>query len=223
MSQVDNFISSTWTAGDLFHRFGEIPLDRVVRDPPPGTATVDDVVRLDDHHDRLCELIDGTLVEKPKSVWESYLAVQLGAILSRFVKAKNLGIVLGTDGMMQLFPNQVRIPDVSYISWQNLKESGFPEVPVPHMSPTLAVEVISRSNTPQEMHRKLGEYFQAGTSLVWYIYPKPKQVRAYTAPTVEVTLDEGEILTGDHVLPGLEIPLADYCTVPTDPNALPGN
>ena len=32
--------------------------------PPPGTATEQDVTELVDHADRLCELIDGILVEK---------------------------------------------------------------------------------------------------------------------------------------------------------------
>ena len=54
----------TWTVADLHRRFGPMPFERIRQDPPPGTGTVDDVVRLNDHEDRLYELVDGILVEK---------------------------------------------------------------------------------------------------------------------------------------------------------------
>ena len=216
MAQVSNDTAvPTWTAVDLVHRFGAIPLGRVVHDPAPGTATVADVVRLDDHEDRLCELIDGTLVEKTMGYYESHLAFQLGILLGTFMNEAKLGIVAGADGMMQIFPDQVRIPDVSFISWEHLKDSGFPENPVPHMAPTLAVEVISKSNTAEEMDRKLGEYFEAGTQLVWYVYPKQRQVKVYSSPTEVTTLKETDTLTGGDLLPGLTIDLKAFFTLPT--------
>jgi len=216
MAQVGSD-ASTWTAVDLVHRFGAIPLHRVVRDPAPGTATVADVVQLNDHEDRLCELIDGTLVEKTMGAFESFLAVRLISLLNTFVEQAKLGIVLGEAGMMQLFPEQVRIPDASYISWKQLEGSGFPEKPVPLMAPDLAVEVISKSNTQQEMDRKLGEYFEAGVRLVWYVYPNQRQVIVYTSPTDATTLGETDTLTGGEVLTGLSIDLKEFFTLPTPP------
>ena len=73
-----------WTAVDLVRHFGAIPLHRVVSDPPPGAATEDDVVRMDAHHDRLCELIDGTLVEKAMGALESFLAGTLIQALKNY-------------------------------------------------------------------------------------------------------------------------------------------
>lgn len=214
MAQLSDY-TSTWTAVDLVHRFGAIPLDRVVHDPAPGTATIADVVRLDDHENRLCELIDGTLVEKAMGVYESFLACQLITLLNNYVTKAKIGIILGADGMMQLFPEQVRIPDVSFISWEHLKGSGFPDNPVPHMAPTLAVEVISKSNTVKEMDRKLGEYFEAGTQLVWYVYPQKREVMVYTSANDVTTLGETDTLTGGDVLPGLTIDLQSFFTLPT--------
>ncbi|NOZ38705.1 MAG: Uma2 family endonuclease [Planctomycetes bacterium] len=219
MAQLSDFTSTTWTAVDLVHRFGAIPLDRVVHDPAPGTATVADVVRLDDHENRLCELIDGTLVEKTVGVYESFLAIQIGTLLNLFVTQAKLGIVAGADGMMQIFPDQVRIPDVSFISWEHLKDSGFPDNPAPFMAPTLAVEIISRSNTAKEMDRKLGEYFEAGTQQVWYVYPKPREVKVYSSPTNVTTLGENDTLTGGELLPGLSIDLKAFFTLPTESDA----
>ncbi len=64
MTHATHSDAGGWTAVDLVERFGDIPLSRIVRDPPPGTATEQDVIDLDGHQDRLCELVDGTLVEK---------------------------------------------------------------------------------------------------------------------------------------------------------------
>jgi len=216
MAQISDYTSiSPWTAVDLVHRFGAIPLNRVVRDPAPGTATVADVVRLDDHHDRLCELIDGTLVEKTVGFYESLLATEMILMLGAFVKDAKLGVVAGADGMMQIFPDQVRIPDGSFISWEDLKDSGFPNNPAPHMAPTLAVEVISKSNTAKEMERKLGEYFEAGSQLVWYVYPIEREVKVYTSPTGVTVLKETDTLTGGELLPGLTVDLKAFFTPPT--------
>ena len=66
-----------WTVADLQRRFGPIPFSRIRQNPPPGRATEDDVVWLNDHEDRLCELVDGILVEKTVGLEESWLAVRL--------------------------------------------------------------------------------------------------------------------------------------------------
>lgn len=215
-----NSTAPEWTPVDLLDRFGEIPLHRLVLNPPPGTATVEDAVRLNESKGALLyELVDGTLVEKTMGAHEALLAAEFVYLLKAFMKDAQLGIVMGADGMMKLFPDQIRIPDVSFISWEHLKNSGFPEEPAPDMAPDLAVEVISKGNTTKEMDRKLVEYFQAGSKLVWYVYPKTKTVEVYTAPEQKMTLAETEVLTGVDVLPGLEIKLIDLFKLPVPKEA----
>ena len=85
------------TAGELFDRLGNVPLHRVRMTPAPGTATERDVIALHDHHDRLFELVDGTLVEKVMGRPESYLALELGRVLSNFVVEHGLGFCTGAD------------------------------------------------------------------------------------------------------------------------------
>ena len=217
MAYVADPTATLWTAVDLVEQLGPIPLHRIVSDPAPGTATVEDVVRLDDHHDRLCELIDGTLVEKTVGVYESYLAGAVVQILLNFLEKSRIGIALTTDGMMQLFPGQVRIPDASFVSWASLEGTGFPDEPVPNMAPDLAVEIISRCNTKAEMDRKLREYFAAGTRLVWYIHPNTKTVQVFTAPDQVAELTESHTLDGGDVLPGFKVDLATFFEVPKKP------
>jgi hypothetical protein len=63
------------TLADLLERLGRVPLDRIRSDPPPGTATERDVLEIAAREKRLCELVDGVLVEKPAGYLESLLAV----------------------------------------------------------------------------------------------------------------------------------------------------
>src|SRR5580704_8945270 len=87
--------AKTWTIGDLYRRFGPIPFDRIRQNPRPGSGTVDDVVQLNDHEDRLYELVDGILVEKTVGVQESYIAMKIGTLLNIFVEPRGLGMVTG--------------------------------------------------------------------------------------------------------------------------------
>ena len=74
--------------------------------------------------------------------------------------------------------------------------------------PDLAVEVLSSGNTLGEMARKRDEYFGAGVRLVWEIDPRVRTVRIYTAIDQFRDLTATDTLTGDPVLPGFTVSLA---------------
>lgn len=214
MAHAVDSSASLWTAVDLVNQLGPIPLHRIVSHPAPGSATVEDVVRMEEHEDRLCELIDGCLVEKTYVLYESFLTAVVMTKLQNSAQSQALGIVLGPDGMMQLFPNQVRMPDASFISWASLEGSGFPDQPAPDLAPDLAVEIISRGNTQEEMDRKLREYFEAGVRYVWYFYSKTKTMNYYTAPDQVSTFGEGDTIRGGDVLPGFSLELTKFFATP---------
>ncbi len=138
---------------------------------------------------------------------ESEIAAYLIVRLYGFVLSRNLGIVMAESGTVRLFPGQVRMPDVAFFSWDRLPGRKRPKVPILHVAPDLAVEVLSKSNTKAEMARKVGEYFQAGVTLVWLIDPKSETVRVHTAADRSILLKRGESLGGGDVLPGFSLPL----------------
>jgi Uma2 family endonuclease len=211
MSIVADFSAPiVWTTvADLWERLGQLPLDRIRLTPTPGTATEQDVLDVIDHEDRICELVDGVLVEKTMGYKESLLAMAIGEFLRRFVRERNLGIVLGEGGTLRILPRQVRIPDVCFLSWQRFPGGKLPEAPIPAVAPDLAVEVLSGSNTEGEMRRKLQDYFAAGVRLVWYVDPRTRTAAVYTSPEQRTVFDEGGVLTGGDVLPGFELPLRE--------------
>jgi Uma2 family endonuclease len=195
------------TVADLQERIGHVPQERIRLDVPPGTATVRDVVRIEAKENRLCELIDGVLVEKTMGLRESLVALTIGRLVGNFVDEHDLGIVLGADGMMKLLPRQVRIPDVSFVPNERLQDGEAPPAAVPELVPDLAVEVLSESNTRAEMDRKLREYFFAGTRLVWYVDVPSRTVDVFTAPDQSTRLTATDTLDGGVVLPGFSVPV----------------
>jgi Uma2 family endonuclease len=196
------------TTADLVARVGDIPLRRICFDPEPGTATEQDLLDLCAKTDRLYELVEGVLVEKAMGLAESLLAMTLGRILGNWVSPRNLGAVLGADGMMRLAPNLVRIPDVSFARWDRFPNRQVQvTVPIPNLVPDLAVEVLSLSNTADEITRKRREYFSQGTHLVWVVDPRARTVEVFTAPAVSTLLQATDTLDGGTVLPGFTLPL----------------
>lgn len=194
---------------ELLERLGHVPLERIRLQPPPGTATEADLLAaLEAPRKRLCELIDGVLVEKAMGFRESRLAAILIRMLDLFVTAHNLGLVTAPDGTVRLWAGRVRIPDVAFFSWGRLPGRRLPDEPIPTLAPDLAVEILSRSNTAAEMLRKRQDYFAAGVLLVWEIDPEARTVHVYTAPEPPMAvLTAADTLDGGAVLPGFSLPL----------------
>jgi Uma2 family endonuclease len=191
---------------------GDVPLARIIFNPLPGTATEQDLLALvDGDNKRLCELIDGTLVEKTVGFEESLIALAIASALRAFVQSRKLGIVVGPDAALRMSVGNIRLPDVSFISANDLPGGKRPKDKVPRLPPTLAVEVISEGNTPAEMRQKKREYFASGSKLVWLIYPKTKSIKVFDGPTEKPAqiLTGDDVLDGGNVLPGFSMPLSE--------------
>ena len=197
------------SVADLLEHCGNVSPERVRMRPTPGTATEQDVIDAEEREGKLCELIDGILVEKVMGFSESFLAMFLGRLLGNFADRADLGIVVGGDGAVRLLPGLVRIPDVSFVSWDRLPGRFVPRTPIPDLVPDLAVEVLSPSNTAAEMERKLKDYFFAGVRLVWYVDPEKRRVEVFTAPDQSSRLEEASILDGGAVLPDFSVPVRE--------------
>ena len=210
-STIEN---TDWTIADLMQRFGPMPLARICQSPPPGRGTEQDVLEWESRENRLFELVDTVLLEKTLGFYEAYLASLLVTHLTNFVQQNQLGIVTGADGMMRLAPGIVRIPDVAFLSWDRLPDRQVPREPLPSVVPDLAVEILSTSNTQQEMQGKLRDYFAAGVRLVWYVDPPAKCVQVYRDVDTAEIVEAPQTIAGGEVLPGFALSLADFFRQP---------
>jgi len=106
----------------------------------------------------------------------------------------------------------VRFPDVSYIDHDRLAKTD-PDSYI-QGAPALAIEVVSPSDTAQELARKIAQYLEAGAAIVWVAYPETREVHVFyprpgnPSEREARILTEGETLTAPDLLPGWEgIPL----------------
>ena len=128
----------------------------------------------------------GTWAEQRKAGW---VGVESGFILARN-------------------PDIVRGPDVYFVRAERIPADGVPEA-FWHLAPDLAIEVVSPSESAQDILEKIEDFLAAGTPLVWVAYPTRRIVVAYTADSGAHTYRADDLLTAPDVLPGFSCPVAD--------------
>lgn len=160
------------------------------------------------------ELIDGTLVEKPKMGFESgFTATRLIRLLGNFLDDKPLGVLASSDATFACVPerpSQVRKPDVAVILCN-------PETFVPPRSnftkaPELLVEVVSPTDTVYKLDQKIKEFMSAGTKLAWIVNPESRSVLIRRADGTTTEIVEPGELSGENILPGFTLPLSKLFT-----------
>jgi Uma2 family endonuclease len=195
------------TAADWLQSLGDVPLNRIIFDPLPGTATEADLLHFVER-DKLCELIDGTLVEKPVGWAEAIIAANLIAHLNHYIMPRNLGVVSGADSTLRMASTgRIRLPDVVFVTRERIPKT---RQAVPTLAPDLAVEILSPSNTTAEINQKLREYFESGTKLVWIIDPEKRTVAIYRRPGEPARiLEASSVLDGEDVIPGFSVAVVE--------------
>jgi len=178
---------------------------------PEQSMTADQLLDLPDDG-RRHELVGGfVLSEPPASFKHGNVAAEIFRRLIEFVRQNDLGRVVSTETgfLLARDPDTVRAPDVAFVSRSTIERVGrfrgfFPG------APDLAVEVLSPSERPADVHAKTGDYLAAGTRVVWVVDPSRRQVRVHRSLLHPLMLDETEMLEGDDVLPGFQVQVARF-------------
>lgn len=156
------------------------------------------------------EVVDGVKQELARmGAYENVLASVLTKWLINFADEHNLGwvttetlFVLHSDKKLQ------RRPDVAFVSVERGRANPLRRTNAWDVVPDLAVEIVSPTNTAEEIIEKLVDYFQAGVRAVWVIYPDSQQTYAYSSPKNVTILERGDAIPGGDVLPGFSLPIA---------------
>jgi Uma2 family endonuclease len=204
-----NNLASRWrTFAEILDRLGDVDPARIRADIWPDQTTDEDCTESKDRFGILCEMVEGVLVEKVMGWEEARLATVLAHLISDYLDRNPLGIVIGPDGPIRIESRVIRMPDVSFLSWEHLPGGEMPAGPVMEAVPDLAVEVISRGNRPGEMGVKLQEYFRRGVRLVWYIDFKKRTARAYSGVDDFTVIPTSGTLDGGDILPDFSVKLS---------------
>ncbi|HEY8751474.1 MAG TPA: Uma2 family endonuclease [Tepidisphaeraceae bacterium] len=180
--------------------------------------TADEFMSMRDSAD--FELIDGHLVErKLMGAHSSLIAAQMIRLIGNFVAEHSTGWVFDSEATYRCFgsADTLRRPDASFIRSGRLSGERVPETYI-DIAPNLAAEVISPSNTADEIEAKVLEYLAAGVELVWVVYPHARTVHIRRADGSSDVASENQQLDGGKVLPGFACRVRDlFLPVPAPP------
>jgi Uma2 family endonuclease len=177
------------------------------------TLTEQDIAR----QDILYEVVDGQWMEKPAmGAWELGLANDLCAFLRDYLQGNPIGKAF-VEMLYRLArePRLERRPDVSFVPFERWPTRVVPEVDAWEIAPSLAVEIVSKTNTAETIQTKIKEYFKHGVSLVWVVYPRQRQIQVYDGPKASRILDDADALDGGKVLPGFQLPVVQFLGQPS--------
>jgi Uma2 family endonuclease len=156
------------------------------------------------------ELSDGRVVREPApGMRHGHLASRLAALLRRFGEDRDLGLTFVDTGFtLASDPPTVRVPDVAFVSNDRVPREGLADA-FGEGAPDLAVEVVSPSNSASGIQRKAMQYMDGGARLVWVVDPAGATVTVYRSRSKIRILAGDEVLSGDDVLPDLQVPVSE--------------
>jgi Uma2 family endonuclease len=147
------------------------------------------------------ELLDGELIQLPPAKRRHMeISRRIHVLLMRAVEKAGATVRLGEVYFETgyKFSNRAWLqPDVS-IPYRDQPCGDYFE-----SAPALAVEVISESNSAEQMDRKVNIYLTNGGVEVWLVYPKRRSIWIYR----EGHAEEFQTVLLTSLLPGLEIDL----------------
>ncbi len=150
------------------------------------------------------ELVRGFVIREPlPRPPHGIIVARMCELLRRFVRERGLdGVVMAEVGfIVARGPDQVRGPDVSYVSKRRLGPNMTVEG-----GADLAIEVLSPGDRPGEIEARLADQFQAGARLCWVVDPRTCTVVVHHPDGRRATRAGDAPLDGVDVLPGLDIP-----------------
>jgi len=160
--------------------------------------------------DVLYEVVDGQIVEmEPMGTYHQIVVGFLFFSLESYVRQNRLGravVELLFDFTEQL--GRKCRPDLAFVSEETWPRSrSIDESDGWQVVPDLAVEIVSPSNSWNEITGKMEEYFQVGSKQVWVICPAQFKVYVYGSSTSVSILQLGDSLTSETLLPGFSVTL----------------
>ena len=169
--------------------------------------TAAELIKLDDGYRH--ELVKGELLTmSPAGAEHGAVIMNLAGPLAVFVKRNKLGIVFGaeTGFTLERDPDTVLAPDIAFIRNQRIGalSKGYRDG-----APDLAVEVISPKESKKKIETKTASWLQFGATAVWLVNPQTRTVEVRTITGETQILNEQDVLTGDRLVPGFSIPVAE--------------
>jgi Uma2 family endonuclease len=97
---------------------------------------------------------------------------------------------------------RVRRPDVAYLTPELVAQYG--DVPTLPQSPPLIAEIVSPTDSAEEIFLKAQEYLDSGCLEVWIVFPESRWILIVTQ-TQKLTFNQGSTVSTQLVLAGFSV------------------
>ena len=152
------------------------------------------------------------VIMPPTGIETSFRNSDLVTEINIWNRKTRLGRVSDSNGGYTLPDSSMRAPDVAWISNERLSTvSSLDLKKFAHVCPDFVIELMSESDELADLKEKMNKWLLNGVLLGWLIVPKSKQTYIYRFTQGEdfEIIPFSEILSGEEVLPGLEVRLTD--------------
>ncbi|MCC6417898.1 MAG: Uma2 family endonuclease [Gemmataceae bacterium] len=163
-------------------------------------------------------LIQGQLRERSMTVrnrWHSRVLIRLGQLLGDWLdrQPEPRGELLGGEAGVRLRrdPDTTVGVDLIYITAE-LAAQEPKDTRLVDGVPILAVEILSPSDTENEINEKVAAYLSAGVPLVWVVDPHDRTVLVYRPGEEPELFNAKQDLSADPHLSGFRVPVAQIFT-----------
>lgn len=152
------------------------------------------------------ELDRGELIVEPSpALRHNMIRDRIGRRLQDFVLAHRLGNIT-VENDFRLDTDVVRNPDIAFIAAAKLDSLDIDRSPIDGV-PDLAIEVVSPSNSAQDMATKVHQYLAAGAHAVWVFYPNLKLAEIHDARGTREIAAPADLVE-EALFPGLRFTLS---------------
>ncbi len=176
------------------------------------TITDEMLLRLPNNPGSKWELVDGRFQEVPTTGKHDIIVIWLGRLIGPY--ADDYGMLTASQAGFRMVGGNLRVPDFAFTRYDRFLNSEIPSGFI-ELAPDLAVEIISPSEEPGDMARKVREYFASGSKQVWHMFPETQTVTVFQSPTESVTYQPEDTLDLSDILPGFRSRVSELFGKPT--------
>ena len=151
------------------------------------------------------------VIMSPSGYRTSAFNSELNYLVKDWNKKNKLGVVSDSNGGFYLPNGAMRIPDVAWIPNEKFRQfSKQEQSKFLYYCPDFVIELKSPSDRINQLKAKMEEWISNGCRLAWLIDPEAEEACVYkpNAPVQEIK-GFNNTLSGEDVLPGFELLLAD--------------
>jgi Uma2 family endonuclease len=181
-----------------------------------------DWVNQSSNRDRHFELERGEVVEMARpGERHGFVCLNVGRILLNYTYQRRQGYACSNDTglLLERDPDTVRGPDV--VLYTHGRRYDDLQVRWSDQPPTLAVEVLSPSDSWGAMTRRITKFLQHGVRVVWLVDPEGRTVTLYRANHLPQVLEGEDELAGLEELPDFRCRVAEFFCLPGEEPAPP--